>query len=323
MQPKVAVVGLGVMGRRMMENMQRSGLFALHAGWDPDAAACQGAAQRFGLTIGESAEAVITDPAADLVYIASPPKFHKPAADLAIAAGKAVLCEKPLGIDLAESRALVEQAEAAGIKNAVNFPFAEAVAVEAIEAALADGSIGEPRAVDVRLHFCKWPRDWQEPAAWLTRREQGGFLRETFSHYAYLTRKLLGETRLEQAILRYPDDGISAETHVLALLDCGGLPVTLAGGTGGPDKSGADRVEFTLWGSRAAYRLFDWNRLTVSEGEDWQERLTEIPDKRQDGYRRMLENLSRFLRDEPNTMPSFREALAVQELVESILAQRF
>ncbi len=320
-EPRVAFVGLGVMGHRMLTSMQRFGGFRPHRGWDPDTAACLRMREACpAMELVESAQAAIEAPDTDIVYIACPPAYHRDYAAAAAAAGKAIYCEKPLGVDLAQSKQLVETVEKAGVRTAVNFPFAEAAAVEAIETAIDNGDIGEVSAVDIRLHFCQWPRDWQEPAAWLSQRAQGGFVRETFSHYAFLTRKLFGETRLIDATNHYPDDGVSAERQSLALFDCSGVPVTFVGGTGGPPSNQPDRVEFTIWGSKAAYRLSDWNRLSVNSGGGWVELLTEIADPRQDGYRRMLKNLGVWYRGEANSMPDFREALAVQELVEALLS---
>ena len=320
MEPGVAFIGLGVMGHRMLESMRRYGGFRPSLGWDPDSEACRRFHEALpALSIAESAQAAIESAETDIVYIACPPAYHKDHALAALRAGKPIFCEKPLGVDLPESRALVDAVEASEIKTAVNFPFAEAAAVEAMVSALKDGAIGTVEAVDIRLHFCQWPRDWQEPAAWLSQRDQGGFVRETFSHYAFLTRKLFGKARLVEAINRYPDDDVSAERQSLALFDCSGTPVTFAGGVGGPASSTADRVEFTIWGSQAAYRLSDWNRLSVHRGQGWEAQLTEIADPRQDGYRRMLENLGRWYRGEAHSMPDFREALAVQALVEATL----
>ncbi|MCH8809412.1 MAG: Gfo/Idh/MocA family oxidoreductase, partial [Proteobacteria bacterium] len=58
----------------------------------------------------------------EVVYIACPPAAHKEYALAAIEAGKTVFCEKPLGVDVAESRALVARVEESGTPNAVNFP---------------------------------------------------------------------------------------------------------------------------------------------------------------------------------------------------------
>lgn len=317
----VAFVGLGVMGQRMLTNMVAFGGFTPTVGWDPSGEACTKAREIcVELTIADDPMAMIDDQSIDLVYIATPPDFHKPYALAAAEAGKQIYCEKPLGTDVGESRELVEAVERQGAPNIVNFSLASAPAATAIVDALADGSLGDVKSVDIHLHFCKWPRDWQVPAAWLSERAEGGFVRETFSHYAYLTRRLLGEIELLSAVASYPDDDVSAETHAMAMMDCSGIPVTFNGGTGGLTNSGADRIEFTVWGSKYAYRLYDWNRLRTNDGSGWVEQLTDIDDTRQEGYRLQLENAARFCQGEDHTLPSFRDALAVQELVEDILA---
>lgn len=316
----IAFIGLGVMGHRMLTNMTTHGGFTFVGGWDPSAEARAAAHKAFPhLPVAESAEAVITDPATEVVYIASPPASHRDYVLAAVAAGKTIYCEKPLGIDVAESRDMVDRVEASGLLNAVNFPFGAAVAVQFIEAGLRDGVLGDIAGVDLRLHFARWPREWQVAAAgWLARRKEGGFVREVVSHYAFLTRKLFGPAELRDATVRYPEgEGDAAETHLLALLDCNGVPVSVAASAGG---AGPDLIQYTIWGSKASYRLFDWNRVKTSDGGDWVNQLTHIENPRQDGYMRMLDNFRAQLAGEPHTMPSFRDALTVQELVEAILA---
>lgn len=319
--PRVALVGLGVMGQRMLANMAKFGGFDPAVAWDPSPDACEAAHDIHPtLTIAADPQAMIADAATDLVYIATPPDLHRDYALAAAKAGKPIYCEKPLGTDIATSRELVAAIEAAGDRAIVNFSLASAPAANAIASALEDGTLGEVQSVDIHLHFSRWPRDWQRPAAWLSERAEGGFVRETFSHYAYLTRRLFGDITLIDATAIYPDDGVSAETHAMAMMESAGVPVTFNGGTGGIGNSGADRVEFTVWGSKRVFRLYDWNRLKSSDGTGWTEHLGDIADTRAEGYRLTLENAARFYRGEAHTMPSFRDALAVQELVEDILS---
>lgn len=308
------------MGQRMLDNMNVHDAFILQAGWDPDDAACRFTRETYPeITIGASAEEIIKSPYTDVVYIACPPLWHSDYAAGAVEAGKPILCEKPLGVDVAESRAMVEKVEASGLINAVNFPFARAAAVDLIRSELAAEALGQIHGVDARFHFSSWPRDWQMDAAgWLSRREQGGFTREVFSHYAFLIKRLFGLVRLVSASVCYPDgpDGEMSESHLHAQLDCAGVPISVAGSVGG---AGPDLVEFTIWGSRRSYRLYDWNRVCASDGGEWQEAITHIDDPRKEGYHRMLDNFLALLEGRANTMPTFREALSVQELVEKIL----
>ncbi len=213
---------------------------------------------------------------------------------------------------------MVDAVESAGVLNVVNFPFADSQPINLIQSKLADGVVGDVRGVDLRLHFSSWPRDWQDTARWLTLREQGGFIREVVSHYVYLLERLFGPSTVVDANVNFPDDPSLCETHFLASLECGGRHVALAGGAGGV---GPDIVEFTIWGEKTSFCLWDWNKLKSTTGSNWQDELRELTDPRQDGYHRMLDNVRNALEGRVHTMPSFRTALSVQTVIESILGR--
>ncbi|MCH1469545.1 MAG: Gfo/Idh/MocA family oxidoreductase, partial [Planktomarina sp.] len=103
---KTAIIGLGIMGQRMLEHMFIHPEFVVNTIWDPDSTACQ-SAQKLApdALIASNAEAAFSN--VDLVYLACPPAPRKAYALTASAQGKAVFLEKPLGVDVAESRVLV------------------------------------------------------------------------------------------------------------------------------------------------------------------------------------------------------------------------
>ena len=77
--------------------------------------------ERFAVTHGaencfESYERMLADPNLDAVIIATADAFHVPAAMAALAAGKHVLCEKPLGVTLEEVQQLEAAVAASGMK---------------------------------------------------------------------------------------------------------------------------------------------------------------------------------------------------------------
>ncbi len=317
-QHQVAIVGLGMMGRRMASNMAAHPHFNIYAGWDPNPAACaQTRKEHPKLLIGETADDIINDPQTDLVYVACPPLWHEPHAMAAIKASKAIFCEKPLGIDNSLSRALVEMAEERGLANAINFPFASSPAVSYIKNQLDVEAAGSIIGADVQLHFSQWPRPWQMDAAlWLTKRQQGGFVREVVSHFAFLTERLLGPATLESDVVHYPD-GDGSEVRMVSVVNCCGVPVSVTGSVGGV---GPDRVEFTLWGSERSYMLYDWYWVKSSTGKNWNQEVVDVIDPRQATYVGTLDNLHALLQGKPNTTATFREALSVQVLIEAILA---
>jgi predicted dehydrogenase len=314
----VAIIGLGVMGQRMLTNMHKYPGFTVTSAWDPDESACARTAEQYpDIVIAADAAAAIGHPNAAVVYIACPPLFHEEHARAAIDAGKAVFCEKPLGVDVASSTGLVEYTEGAGVVNIVNLSLASAAATWEMESRLESGAVGDVVGVDIRVHFSQWPREWQVDAAgWLSYRAEGGFTREVLSHWIYLTERLFGSAELVSAAVRYPG-GDLAETHVVAELHVDGLPISVAGSVGGV---GPDLVEYTVWGSESSLRVLDWNRLFSAQGGDWQPELTHLADPRETGYELQLANAARAIAGEAHSMPDFRAALSVQVLVEAMLA---
>lgn len=87
---------------------------------DPDAAA--NAAAKFGFRhVTTDWHEVVANPEVELVVIATPNYLHAEIVIAAAAAGKHIICEKPMGMDLAESRAMAEAVTKAGVKSLVDF----------------------------------------------------------------------------------------------------------------------------------------------------------------------------------------------------------
>jgi len=85
---------------------------------------------------------MVNDPAVEAVIIASPQATHHDIALAAFKLGKPVLCEKPLGVSVAESRSMVDAAEAAGVVNMVGFNYVRTPATQYVRALLDAGRIG-------------------------------------------------------------------------------------------------------------------------------------------------------------------------------------
>ncbi|MDP6691313.1 MAG: Gfo/Idh/MocA family oxidoreductase [Alphaproteobacteria bacterium] len=311
----VGVIGLGIMGRRMISNLVPHPRLTVAGAWDPDTQACANAvAETPGLAIMEDADAVIA--AADLVYIATPPLWHRDYADRAMAAEKPVYCEKPLGIDLEDSRDLVAALEDSYTPNIVNFAQASSRAVALTKERIDGGDLGDIIGADIIVHFTRWPRDWQADADWLRFRDQGGYTREVLSHFVFVTQRLLGPATLITSCPVFQDDPDLCETHISAVLDCGGVPVSVLGSSGG---AGPDRVEMTLWGSERSHRLHEWVYLQSSDGGEWVQEFPEVEDPRVEGFRLQLDNVAAWMDGQSTVLASAADALGVQELIESML----
>jgi predicted dehydrogenase len=313
---RFAIIGLGIMGRRMLANMRRHPAFAPVAMWDPSAASCDEARQDAPEVpiVGSADEAMA---AADGVYLACPPAPRKAYALSAATAGKPLFLEKPLGIDVDESRDLAERLESIGLPCAVNFTQAASQALVEVRRATSAGEIGPIVGIDIIVTYSAWPRAWQTEADWLRFRAEGGFTREVISHFVFLSERLIGRTELIWARPHFPRDPALCESHILARLEASdGTPVTIMGSVGGAQP---DRQEVTVKGVQRSYRFRDFYELRSSEGGDFVTAIEFPTDPRVDSLQRQLTELDKCVRGQPHILATVREALSVQETIEDML----
>jgi predicted dehydrogenase len=309
------------MGRRMLTHMRLHPAFSPVLLWDPSLQACQTAlAQAPEAAVAESAEAAIAG--AEVVYLACPPGPRKAYALAVANAGKAVFLEKPLGIDVAQSRDLVAKLAAAGVPAAVNFTQAASRVLADTTDAARSGAMGEVLGVDIVVTYAAWPRAWQRDADWLRFRTEGGYVREVISHFVFFAERILGPTRLIWARPDYPPNGPGdpalCETHILARLEAaGGAPVSIFGAVGGAQP---DRQEVTVKGSRQSHRISEFYRHAVSDGGPFVATRPDPDDPRAEVLRRQLDELGKCLAGEPHLLATPAEALSVQEKIEGMLS---
>ena len=316
---RTAIIGLGIMGRRMLTHMQRHPRFAPSLLWDPSAEACAAALDEVpGATVAASAEAAIAQ--ADLVYLACPPAPRRAYALAAATQGKPLFLEKPLGVDVAESRDLVARVGAAGVPAAVNFTQAAGKALAEVTGAARSGAMGTLGGIDIVVTYPAWPRAWQVAADWLRFRAEGGYTREVISHFLFFSERVLGPLRVVWARPAYPADPALCETHVLARLEnAEGVPVSILGSVGGAQP---DRQEVTVKGSAASYRVSEFYRTARSTGGPFEPTRAEPADPRAESLGAQLDALDAMLRGEAHPLATLPEALRVQELVEAMLEGR-
>jgi len=87
-------------------------------------------------------QSLVADPEVEAVVIASPQATHRAIAEAACAAGKPVLCEKPMGLDLAEAQAMQAAAERAGVANMVAYNYSRTPATQYARRLVAEGALG-------------------------------------------------------------------------------------------------------------------------------------------------------------------------------------
>ncbi|RBY79646.1 gfo/Idh/MocA family oxidoreductase [Geodermatophilus sp. TF02-6] len=176
-------------------------------------------------------EAFLSTPGLDAVYVAVPNSAHRAVVEAAVAAGKAVLCEKPLAADVADAEAMVAAAEEAGVLLGTAYDQRWHPAHVRLRELVPE--LGTVTAV--RIVYCCWlPAEWTPDGRphdnWRVDRTRagGGAAIDLAPHGLDLAGVLLGEDAVElRALLQrrvhdYPvDDGalLSGRTAGGVLVD--------------------------------------------------------------------------------------------------------
>jgi predicted dehydrogenase len=116
---------------------------------------------------------VLKDAEVDAVYLATPVHLHAEQAAAAAEAGKHVLCEKPIALDVASGERMVAAARAHGVRLGVAYYRHHYPVIARLRQLLASGEIGEPVLAQVQA-FEPFDPGPDHPRAWLMRRGESG-----------------------------------------------------------------------------------------------------------------------------------------------------
>lgn len=153
---KWGVIGCGgIADRRTIPGMMLAANAELVAVMDANLAAAERVKEKYGAAYAfDRYEDLLACKEIDAVYIASPVFAHKEQAYAAANEKKHILLEKPLGVTLEDSLAIIEHCEAQGVKLGAGFMMRFHAYHQAIKKLIAAGKIGE--IVSMRAQFSCW-----------------------------------------------------------------------------------------------------------------------------------------------------------------------
>ena len=206
-------------------------------------------AERHGIAAAYgSVDALVADPAVRAVYVSTTNELHRDQVLAAAAAGKHVLCEKPLALNLDDALAMVKACRDAGVVMATNHHLRNAATHRKIRDLVRSGAIGKPlfarvfHAVYLPPHLQGWRLD--KPQA------GGGVILDITVHDADTLRFILDAEPVEavglaqraamasegledgvMAVLRF-DNGVLAQLHDAFTVRCAGTGIEVHGEQG-------------------------------------------------------------------------------------------
>ena len=190
---KAAIAGTGFIGRVHARSIRLAGgeLVGVAASSPQSAAVAAndlGAKRAF-----DSAEELVRDADIDVVHICTPNHLHLPLAEAALAAGKHVICEKPLALNAEGAQRLVDAASSSGVRAAVPFVYRYYPTVREARERVRSGRTGA-----LHLLHGTYLQDWllrADDTNWRVDDDQGGASRafaDIGSHWCDLAQFVSG-----------------------------------------------------------------------------------------------------------------------------------
>lgn len=309
---QVGIVGCGVVGKRFADAVANHGATTLSVACDLDGdRAAEMADAHDAAAVTDHADLVGRD-GVDIVYVGVPPLAHREVVADALAAGKHVVCEKPIAEDAATGEEMVDLAAEADATTAVNLPFRYTPGFVELRERVAAGDIGEPRRVELRFRFPRWPRAWQD-VDWLRTRAQGGPMREVGTHFLFGVQELFGPIESVSARVEHAGPELY-ESDVVGYFAVDGVGGTVDLLT---DHEGEEENVITVVGDEGSLALTEWYRLHRDRGHDTHEVVVDDPG---DTTGALVDEVVADIEDGDGDLVSFAEATQVQAVLDGLFA---
>ena len=215
-QPRLALVGFGLIGRRHAEAVTKSQAADIAVVVDPSPAGRE-AAEALGYACQSDLADALGNGGIDGVILATPNNLHFSQAMECVAQGVPVLIEKPITTRASEAAEIVRAAQAAGVPVLVGHHRRHNPLIRRAHQIIAEGAIGDVRGVQSICWFCK-PDAYYAEAEWRTQ-PGAGPVAVNLTHDVDLLRFLCGEVASVRAVSRPSARGHAVEDIASAILE--------------------------------------------------------------------------------------------------------
>ena len=192
-EPGIGVIGLGMAVQPHVQALlELSHRTRFIAGFSPSAERRAAFEKTYSLPTVTSEQTLLDDPRIQVVLVLTPPRSHAEVALRAAKAGKHVLLEKPLDIDLPQARALVEGFEQAGRTLGVVFQHRFRRSPMKLAQLLREVALGRLVSVSTSVRWWRSPEYFAQPGRGMRARDGGGVLLTQAIHTLDLLLHLVG-----------------------------------------------------------------------------------------------------------------------------------
>jgi predicted dehydrogenase len=325
-------IGVGIVGLGNAVKPHAAALKALAdraaviGGWSPSASRRAQFAATYALPAADTLDALLADPKVEAVFVLTPPRTHAEVALAAARAGKDVLLEKPIDVNHAGSKALVEAIEGMGRVFGVVLQHRFREGAIALRGALRGQELGELLSVSASIRWWRSAEYFAEPGRGTIARDGGGVLLTQAIHTLDLILDLAGPPQRVFALVRTsPLRAIDTEDIACAAVEyrsgaVGVIDATSVAYPGHPERVeiagtkgsavlAAERLELNVQGAPA--RVIDGG----SAGGGGADPMAFSPD----AHRRLIADFLDAVEARRQPQASARSALAIHALIDAML----
>jgi predicted dehydrogenase len=333
---KVGVIGIGAISNQYLGMAQNFPIVEIDAVADLDESRAKAAAEKYNIPRVLSVDDLINDKAIEIVLNLTIPKAHVPIALKALKAGKHTFCEKPLGIDRAEGKKVINLAKKNNLRVGCAPDTFMGAGIQTARQLIDQGAIGQPVAFTAYMQ-CRGHETWH-PNPQFYYEAGGGPMFDMGPYYLTALLNLLGPVKRisgmasiaipDRTITSEPKKGtkISVETpdHIVGLMEfengaVGTIIQSFAIIEGG--YSGSHPI--IINGTQGAMHVPDPNGFdgTVKIKKLGEKEAVEVPHTFVKGYGRSigLADMATALRADRPHRASGEQAFAVLDLMQGFL----
>ncbi len=308
---RLSIIGLGAIGERLLPIFKDYKEIEIASVYDINEETTKYICDNYDVKAASSVDEILNDASIDSVYLAVPPKFHRDLAIEIIKSGKHILCEKPLAGTIQEAREMMEYVKGKDLVNAMNFPVYFGPAYKKLKEILDKKSIGRIKRIEIRGIFPDWPRFWQVNP-WIDTKDQGGFVREVFTHFIQIVQDYFGLIELDDSHVLYPIIPNKSETDVFARGHIGNIPVVFNGMT---EVGHEEDLRLMIWGSDGLLELVNWRDLYMVEMDSREKIELENTDHNYE----LIDSFRKLVEGQDAEVVDFEAGYNIVKVVEGIL----
>ncbi len=288
----------------------------------------QQAVAQYGFPPTTDIDAAIRDPAVDAVVVLTPANAHLPIAEAAFAAGKHVLCEKPLEASVARVEQLLAARDRSGRKLGVVLQQRFRAGSQRLKQVLQAGELGEVQAASMAVPWWRPQAYYDQPGRGVKARDGGGVLITQAIHTLDLFRWCVGVRSVQAAQVRTTAlHRMESEDYAAALVQLGnGAPgsilATVAAYPGSSEWIQVIGARGTAWLQGGSLRI-GWldGREEVVADDSGSGSGANLMGFSHEPHKAVLRDFLDAIEQDRDPAIAGEEALATQRLIDDIITQ--